>query len=135
MNCQAIKSQLDAWVDGELPASTAKRINQHLEACPACRRRASDLRQMAAALDRLPPITAPPTFFRQTLKAYRTGHSRPGMAEWWQSLSLAMRGAVCGAALAGLLCGAVLGTSLVSLTPGGSATAYQTLYASEGFYP
>jgi hypothetical protein len=45
------------------------------------------------------------------------------------------RSAVCGAALAGLLCGAVLGTSFATLTPDGSASPYQTLYASEGFYP
>lgn len=135
MNCQDIRNQLDALVDGELPASKAERINRHLNACPTCRRHASELRQMAAALDRLPSLMAPSAFFRQTLKAYRMGLYRPGMAEWWHSLNLAMRSAVCGAALAGLLCGAVLGTSLVTRLPDGSTTPYQTLYASEGFYP
>ena len=135
MNCQNIRNRLDAWVDGELPASEAERISRHLDTCQTCMRHALELRQLAAALDQLPPLTASSSFYRRTLKAYRMGIDRPGMAEWWHSLSLVMRSAVCGAALAGLLCGAVLGTSLVTLGPDGGSSLYRTLYASEGFYP
>ncbi len=135
MNCQDIDKRLDAWVDGELSASAVDRLTHHLENCPACRYRAQVLREMVDALDRLPAVPAPSALFRQTLKAYRRGIHRPGMAEWWQHLSLMMRSAVCGAALAGLLCGAVLGTSLVTLVPSAGTSPYQTLYASEGFYP
>jgi anti-sigma factor RsiW len=134
MDCQEIRNRLDAWVDGELSAQAAERIAYHLNVCPTCRHSAEELRQMVAALDPLPPMTASATLSRRTLRSFRAGIERPGMVEWWRDLSLAMRSAVCGAALAGLLCGAVLGTSLFTLTPDGSASPYQTLYASEGFY-
>jgi hypothetical protein len=87
-------------------------------------------------LDRLPPLAAPAAFSRRTMRAFRAGLERPGMAEWWRGLNLAMRSAVCGAALAGLLCGAVMATSLTASAPSGGIGPYQTLYAtSEGFYP
>lgn len=135
MNCQQIRNRLDAWVDGELSAPAAEAVTRHLDGCPSCRRHALERQQMAGALDRLPPPKAPADLSRRTLRAFRAGIRRPGMAEWWRELSLVMRSTVCGAALAGLLCGVVLGSSLLSLTPDGSAGPYQTLYASEGFYP
>lgn len=135
MDCAKIRNRLEAWVDGELSVSEAEGITRHLETCPTCRRSAASLRRLASALDHLPPMTAPVTLSRRTLRAFRAGIERPGMAEWWRDLSLAMRSAVCGAALAGLLCGAVLGTSLVMLTPGGSSSPYQTFYASKGIIP
>ena len=135
MNCQNCMNRLSAFMDGELTLSEAERITRHLDDCPICRRRASELREMTAALNRLPSLTAPSTLSRRTLKRYRMAMERPGMADWWQSLNLVMRSAVCGVALGGLLCGAVLGTSLVTLAPTGSAGPYQILNASEGFYP
>lgn len=135
MNCKNCTNRLSAWVDGELSVSEAERITRHLKACPACRQHASELREMSAALDRLPSLRVPSALSRQTLKAYRMAMERPGMADWWQSLNLVMRSAVFGVALGGLLCGAVLGTSLVTLAPTGSAGPYQMLNASEGFYP
>lgn len=135
MNCQDCMNRLNAFMDGELTPSEAKRITRHLDVCPICRRHASELREMTAALDRLSSLKAPSSLSRRTLKRYRIAMERPGMADWWQSLNLVMRSAVCGVALGGLLCGAVLGTSLVTLAPTGSAGPYQILNASEGFYP
>jgi anti-sigma factor RsiW len=135
MNCQDCINRLSAWVDGELSVPEADRITRHLDTCPACRRHASQLQEITTALDHLPAPSAPSTLSRQTLKAYRMVMERPGMADWWRSLNMVMRSAVCGAALGGLLCGAVLGTSLVTLAPTGSASPYQILNASEGFYP
>ncbi len=136
MNCQEIKSRLDAYLDEELPAAEAKEVCRHLETCLACKLQAEALQQMATALDRLPPLAAPPTFYQNTLRAYRKRLTAPGFAEWWQNLTIVMRSAVCGATLAGLLCGAVMATSLVTAAPQDGVGLYQTLYATnEGFYP
>jgi anti-sigma factor RsiW len=135
MDCHETRKRLDAWVDGEVPTAEALRITRHLDACQACRRHGETLRRLAEALDGLPPVTAPAGLSRRTLQAFRQGIHRPGMIEWWHGLGLAMRSAVCGAALAGLLCGAVMGTRLAAFSPDGGAGPYPTLYASEGFYP
>lgn len=136
MNCQEIRIWLNAYLDGELPAGEAEKVKRHLETCPACCRQAEALRRIGSALDRLPPLTAPPGFYRKTLGAYRKGMATPSMAEWWQNLTMVMRSAVCGAALAGLLCGAVMATGLAIPTPKDGDSIYQSLYAtSEGFYP
>lgn len=135
MKCPEIRRRLDAWVDGELPAHEAEQIVRHLDQCPACRNEAESIKQIVASLDALPAIHAPASLTRKTLRAYRAGLANPGMVQWWQGLSLAMRGAVCCAILAGLLCGAVLGTSLFMTIPDGNANPYQTLYASTGIVP
>lgn len=135
MQCFEIRKRLNAWVDDELPAHEAERIARHIEQCPACHLEARGIQQIVASLEALSAIHAPVALSRRTLRAFRTHLKKPGMAEWLQGLSLAMRGAVCGAALAGLLCGAVLGTSLSALGPDGYANPYQTLYASKGILP
>jgi anti-sigma factor RsiW len=135
MHCIEIKKQLDAWVDGELPIREAEEIIQHLKGCPACRLEAEGLQCLAKALDNLPPLAAPADLCRRTMAAFRAVTEKAGMREWWQGLNLAVRSAVCGAALAGLLCGAVLGSSLTTLGADKSANPYQTLYASKGIIP
>ncbi len=135
MQCFEIIKKLDAWVDGELPDHEADRIAHHLKQCPACRLEARAIERIAASLDALPAIHAPAALCRKTLRAFRANFEKPGMAEWWQSLNLVMRGAVCGAVMAGLLCGAMLGTSISTLGSDGSANPYQTLYAGRGILP
>lgn len=135
MDCVEIRRRLDAWLDGELPAPEAKRISDHVERCPACRLEAQEHRQLMDLLDHLPAMAAPTGFSRRTMRAFRAGMEKPGMAEWWRDLSLAMRSAVCGAALAGLLCGAVLGTRVIQFETAVVANPYQSVYASKGIYP
>lgn len=135
MDCVKIRRHLDAWLDGELPAPEAKRISDHLKSCPSCRLEVQERRQLMDLLDRLPPLAAPAAFSRRTMRAFRAGMEKPGMAEWWRGLSLAMRSAVCGAALAGLLCGAVLGTRVIQSETTAAANPYQSVYASKGIYP
>jgi anti-sigma factor RsiW len=135
MDCVEIRKRLDAWLDGELPAPEAQRIGDHIKRCPVCRLEAQGHRQLMDLLDHLPPLAAPAAFSRRTMRAFRAGLEKPGVAEWWRGLSLAMRSAVCGAALAGLLCGAVLGTRVTPLETAAAASPYQSLYASKGIYP
>ena len=136
MDCAEVKRRLSAWVDDELPAGQAQRIERHLQDCPACRLEAREQRQLAAALNALPAIAAPSAFSRKTMRAFQAGVERPSLAQWWRQMSMAMRGAVCATALAGLLCGVVLGSSLTStLGTDKPAMPYQTLYASNGILP
>ena len=135
MECVDIRKRLAAWVDGELPAETARKIEDHLAGCPTCGREARAHRQIVTALDALPVFSAPSGFSRRTMRAFRNGLERPGLAQWWRQLTAVMRGAVCAAALTGLLCGAILGTSLSTLSAGNQTTPYQTLYASNGVLP
>ncbi|GAB6905014.1 hypothetical protein DESC_700189 [Desulfosarcina cetonica] len=135
MGCDEVRKRLTAWADGELPPREAERIDHHLSRCPACRLEAHGQRQLSAALNTLPAVIVPAGLAERTRRVFRTRLERPGLAQWWQQLSLVMRGAVCGAALAGLLCGAVLGTSLSRLAPDNTANLYQTLYADNGIFP
>lgn len=43
-DCRAIEAELTAWCDGELSDRQAQRIEQHLQACPACAAEAEVLR-------------------------------------------------------------------------------------------
>lgn len=135
MPCVDIRNRLHAWVDNELPETERRRIARHLAQCPACRREAEGIEQIAALLDAQPAVRAPASVRRNTLIAFRDGLEMPGIGEWWRSLTLAMRGVVCGAAMAGLLFGAVLGTTFVVPGSGTAANPYQTLYASRGMLP
>lgn len=135
MDCVESRRRLDAWLGGELPDPEAKRMSDHIERCPACRLEARGHRQLMDLLDHLPPLAAPAGFSRRTMRALRAGLEKPGMAEWWRGLSLAMRSAACGVALAGLLLGAVLGSRVIQLETAVVANPYQSLYASKGIYP
>ena len=135
MACKKIRNRLDALLDGELPVAEVERLTGHLGECRECRKVLAARRQIAVALDQLPSIPAPSGFARRTCRAFRSGAEWPGMAEWWQRLSMAMRSAVCGVALAGLLCGAVLGLNVTASQISGTGNPYQNLYASKGIYP
>ncbi len=50
MICRSARRSLSAFVDGDLPPGTARRLTAHLESCPAC---AGRLRSLRAALDGL----------------------------------------------------------------------------------
>ncbi|WP_319405752.1 zf-HC2 domain-containing protein [uncultured Desulfosarcina sp.] len=135
MKCKMVRNRLDALLDGELPVAEVERMKAHLGECQGCRQELAARQQIADALSRLPPILAPNHFARRARRAFRSNLKRPGMAEWWQGLSMAMRSAVCGAALAGLLCGAVLGINVTASQVPGTGNLYQNFYASKGIYP
>ena len=135
MQCFEIRKRLNAWVDNELPLHDAEAVTCHLKNCLSCRLAAKDIQLIVDSMDALPAIHAPVTLSRRTLRAFRVNFEKPGMAEWWQDLSLAMRGAVFGVVLAGLLCGAMLGTSIYSLGPDSQANPYRAVYASKGILP
>jgi anti-sigma factor RsiW len=59
MKCEEVLSRLDEHVDGELHASDARRLNDHLATCPSCRRQERRLRELLDQAARLPKERAP----------------------------------------------------------------------------
>lgn len=59
MDCSDVISQIDAWLDGELPASQAGAIAEHVAACERCGARRDEAHSLRHALHDLPYHTAP----------------------------------------------------------------------------
>jgi anti-sigma factor RsiW len=60
MKCEEVLSRLDEHVDGELHASDARRMEDHLETCTSCRQQERRLRELLDQAARLPKEVAPP---------------------------------------------------------------------------
>ena len=90
------RDQLSAYVDGELRASAAERLEAHLAACEGCRLEMEQLRATTAALRDLAEIEVPRSF---TLSPERAAARRPltGAAA---PFALGMRLAAAGLAVA-----------------------------------
>jgi anti-sigma factor RsiW len=84
MECQEVKEQLSAWLDGELDAPAGAALAAHLKGCAACRQEWRELTALDAALSRL---AAPvPTGLAEKVLA----RTRPPRRQaWWQSVALA----------------------------------------------
>lgn len=136
MECNQVKKQLTAWADQELSAQDQAEIDRHLDACPDCRKEAAALERLNQALDSLGKASAPSGFsLRVCRAAIRQQIEVPDLAQWWQHLTFAWRGLVCGTALAGLVCGVMLATNLsTSLDDGAKTTPYLAMYDDGGFY-
>lgn len=59
MDCNEARPLLDANADHELPAPDARRVQQHIESCDACRRDSESLRALSGALRAAPYHRAP----------------------------------------------------------------------------
>ncbi len=57
-----LRDQLSAYIDGELDASAAERLERHLAECGRCRQEMEQLRATVAALQKLPAVEAPRSF-------------------------------------------------------------------------
>jgi len=97
MDCLQVQDRLSAYLDGELPAELRRQVEEHLEACPACREELAWLGRLDKTFDRL---AAPsPDVTSRVMERLR----RPPLT-WWRSLALAaslVLGLVLGGALAG----------------------------------
>ncbi len=54
-----LRDQLSAYIDGELDASAAERLERHLAECGRCRQEMEQLRATVAALQELPAVEPP----------------------------------------------------------------------------
>jgi hypothetical protein len=99
------RDQLSAYIDGELEAAAAERLEAHLAACEGCRLELEQLRVTAVALRDLPEAEAPRSFTLSP-KATRLGESperaaaRRPLTRATAPLALGMRLAAAGVAVA-----------------------------------
>jgi len=115
-----IRDQLSAYIDGELEAAAAGRLEAHLAGCEGCRLELEQLRATAASLRDLPEVQAPRSF---ALSPERAAGRRP-RAGATAPLALGMRLAAAGVAVA---LAAVLVVDLGGLAgDGGSGTTRET---------
>ncbi len=59
MKCEEVLGRLDEHVDGELHASDAQMLNDHLASCPSCRQQQQGLRELLDQAARLPKELPP----------------------------------------------------------------------------
>lgn len=62
MNCDKVQDLLSEAIDGTLPASHARRFQDHLAACPPCRMLFADTKDALALLADVPAIEPSPGF-------------------------------------------------------------------------
>jgi anti-sigma factor RsiW len=75
MDCNEARPLLDANADRELPAPDARRVQQHIESCEACRRESENLRTMSHALRAAPYHRAPQSLRSRILAGLPEGQS------------------------------------------------------------
>jgi Putative zinc-finger len=83
--CADVAIRLSAWIDGELDASTAAGVREHLAVCVSCQRRHALLAAASRAVRSLPEETVSAGFedaFRRRLAAARTSAGRPRGRSW-----------------------------------------------------
>ena len=132
MQCHETRKRMDAWMKNEVPSHVSEEIERHLEYCPACRIEIEAIEQISTHLQALPDVRVPGRLARKTRSAFRGELVRPGLGEWWKSLSFSMRGALCGVVATGLLCGAVLCNSITATGADISSDPYQIIYRCIG---
>ncbi|MFI5307019.1 MAG: anti-sigma factor family protein [Polyangiales bacterium] len=69
MDCQALHSQLDAYVDAELEASQVIELEQHLDECGACRNELALARLLQQGVRALPKAATPAGLERRLARA------------------------------------------------------------------
>jgi len=63
--CKLLQRWLPGYLDGDAPAFWRRRVQAHLEHCPACRQEAEALKEVAAALKVAPVEDPGPAFWQE----------------------------------------------------------------------
>lgn len=71
MTCEAYRSRLLEYVDGDLTGGAQAEIEGHLAHCPGCREEVQALRETLALVARMPAPEPPETFWQQYLRELR----------------------------------------------------------------
>jgi anti-sigma factor RsiW len=143
MNCKKVLFRLHAYVDGEMPAELMREMDEHLGACPACRRQVERIRQVGNILDSLSAPPLPRGFSARVMaeakrRSLSAKEKKSFLPVQWQplrwlfgDLSVPMRLAACGIVLLACLFGMFMSKEL-SLS-GSQAAAVAEAENLDGF--
>ena len=70
MRCDALSDLIDLYIDGELPAETARKVDRHLLKCPSCAYEVRTLEQTRSMLCAAMPRSEPSPAFRERAAAH-----------------------------------------------------------------
>ncbi|MEK7309838.1 MAG: zf-HC2 domain-containing protein [Planctomycetota bacterium] len=73
MKCDEVKTLLNPYVDKELSTTDADRTKKHLEECPGCAKKVTELKRVKEMLRGMPALTAP----SELLEGVRCNLTRP----------------------------------------------------------
>lgn len=79
MRCASARHRLSAWIDGDLGPDEARDLTAHLGECPACRRRADELRRLSQIVGDLPPLEAAEPVAQAVLTRLEVETRGPGL--------------------------------------------------------
>lgn len=71
MNCEQATEHLSAFLDGELREAERRQVSEHLSGCPACQRRADQIRRVAFIGGHMPPVQAPGVLSQNVMRRIR----------------------------------------------------------------
>jgi len=110
MECQAVQTQMSAWLDDELSEAAGAMLTAHLERCEACRMAWRKLTALDAALGNL-AAPVPMGLAEKVAAKVR----RPRRRQWFQSVALAAC-LVLGVALGGTMARSFYGPAAADTT-------------------
>lgn len=106
-SCEEVRQQIEAFLDGELPAAATTQIRSHLDSCPACAAQVHLANEVQNELHALPELDTPAPVLQQILdQTTRTRRQESSRISW---LDLWPRPAWAALAAAGLVLALGLG--------------------------
>ena len=135
MKCRRAQTELQALLDGALPANEAARVRDHLAACGPCRARFDSLRLVHEALSTQPDPEPSPDLAAAIIaraRAQRRLARRPALVpvwlEGWTLGSVGLGLAACGLVISRHLVGAAVpeevAAQVTGLLPVGLVSAF-----------
>jgi len=71
MRCLEVEEQLSSYIDGMLPEEKKREIEEHLNKCPRCREKLTQLQTLVAELKELPSLDPPADLVPKALMEYQ----------------------------------------------------------------
>ena len=114
--CEGFLESLSAYLDGELEAAEAEKVEKHIENCPECRELFDRLSSVSEEVKGL-GVEIPADLHSQIMRSVDKAKAEDDISARQKKLSFSARvhkiGLWCGAGIAAVLCLAVIGGPLV----------------------
>jgi len=133
MRCEQVEALGSEYVDGRLGARLARRVEAHLQACPACRALVADFAAMKSLLASRQPPAPPAEFWDRALARSRQAAPVAGRRIALPSLLQWQRGAAWATAVASLSLGVLLPLRVQEWQRAGQPNARQVIGWHAGY--